>query len=333
MTDHPLCLAMYHIRWRPLPTPRGAFIAFVALFFANTSAAVAGPIVQIQTSYDSHKCLDIFRGSTQPNYGVDLFNCNPGDPHESFAFQKLAGGTYTIVPQSGGTLCLDANGIDGPGGTQLIQNACSGSRSQEWNLHENTDGTFSILTADGTGTIEVQGERPTANRTPILVSSPANALESRFYLPGFKTENQAHSAPAADGDRTIGPGYYSDPYLTPRPDVPKGRVIAFTMKSTESRIFPGNAEVTGPYTRAVWVYVPHQYVKGTAIPFMVSQDAAYRPLLPALMDNAIHDKKLPVMVIVFANSGGGGKGIGIAHDQGTERNLEYDTVSRATATG
>jgi hypothetical protein len=53
----------------------------------------------------------------------------------------------------------------------------------------------------------------------------------------------------------------------------------------------------------------------------------YRPWLINLLDNAIYDKKLPVMVIIFADNGGDDNGIGFAHVQGTERNLEYDTVS------
>ncbi len=60
---------------------------------------------------------------------------------------------------------------------------------------------------------------------------------------------------------------------------------------------------------------------------MVSQDAIYRPWLINLLDNAIYDKKLPTMVLVFADNGGNDHGIGYANVQGTERNLEYDTVS------
>jgi hypothetical protein len=56
-------------------------------------------------------------------------------------------------------------------------------------------------------------------------------------------------------------------------------------------------------------------------------DAIYRPWLINLLDNAIYDKKLPIMVIIFVDNGGNDNGIGFANVQGTERNLEYDTVS------
>jgi hypothetical protein len=132
---------------------------------------------------------------------------------------------------------------------------------------------------------------------------------------------------AIDGNRSIGPAYTPDPSLVPRPEVPKGTVIEFKIDSTGSLYFPGQSRVTGAFSRRVWVYVPKQYVKGEKAPFMVSQDAIYRPWLINFLDNAIYDKKLPIMVIIFADNGGNDNGIGVANVQGTERNLEYDTVS------
>ena len=165
------------------------------------------------------------------------------------------------------------------------------------------------------------------NRAPVQIGPP-DSLGSRLYLPGFPSQDKTHKIePVTDGTRSIGPTYSPDPYLIPRPEVPKGRLIHFTMDSPGSAYFPGTSAVTGVFSRQVWVYVPKQYVKGEEVPFMVSQDAGYRAQLVWLLDNAIHDKKLPVMVVVFAGSGGGAHGIGIAHDQGTERNLEYDTLS------
>jgi iron(III)-enterobactin esterase len=132
---------------------------------------------------------------------------------------------------------------------------------------------------------------------------------------------------ASDGNRSIGPAYTPDPSLVARPEVPNGTVIEFKMDSIGSSYFPGQSQVAGAFSRRVWVYVPKQYVKGEKAPFMVSQDAIYRPWLINFLDNAIHDKKLPIMVIIFADNGGNNNGIGVAHVQGTERNLEYDTVS------
>jgi enterochelin esterase-like enzyme len=71
----------------------------------------------------------------------------------------------------------------------------------------------------------------------------------------------------------------------------------------------------------VWVYVPSQYEPGTPAPFIIAQDGGgYTNHLPVILDNMIHDHRLPVMIAVMINSGGG-------DGRGSERGLEYDTVS------
>src|ERR1700680_4589845 len=42
----------------------------------------------------------------------------------------------------------------------------------------------------------------------------------------------------ADGNFRIAPPYVADPAFTAKPDVPKGRLIRFTMNSAESKLFP-----------------------------------------------------------------------------------------------
>jgi iron(III)-enterobactin esterase len=122
----------------------------------------------------------------------------------------------------------------------------------------------------------------------------------------------------ADGDFTIGPDYTNAPELTVREGVPRGVIHAFTLRSEESKIYPG---LTGPYQRGVWVYVPSQYVAGTPAPFIVVQDGkGYTNRLAPVLDNMIHEHRLPVMIAVMINSGGG-------DGKGSERGLEYDTVS------
>ncbi len=129
---------------------------------------------------------------------------------------------------------------------------------------------------------------------------------------------------AGDGDYIVRPPYSDAPELTPRDNVPKGTVYHFTMSSTESKIYPGIAKNAPgqvvPYTRSVTVYVPSQYVPGTPAPFFVSQDSMTANIAPTVLDNMIAAHRLPAMVGVFINSGGGDA-------QGSERGLEYDTVS------
>lgn len=134
------------------------------------------------------------------------------------------------------------------------------------------------------------------------------------------------SAQIADGDVRIRPPYSPAPELTAKDGVPKGTLHRFTMKSEESKIYPGiarNQPGVVPYTREVIVYVPAQYRPGTPAPFIVVQDGAspkYLGTMPTVLDNMIHEKRLPVMVAVLVHHGGG-------DGPGSERGLEYDTVS------
>lgn len=129
---------------------------------------------------------------------------------------------------------------------------------------------------------------------------------------------------ADKGDYVIAPPYANAPELTPREGVPKGKVYQFTMNSTDSKLYPGISKTMPgqvvPYQRRVTVYVPSQYVAGKPAPFLVSQDSMGAGELPTILDNMIADHRLPVMLAVMIDSGGGDA-------QGSERGLEYDTVS------
>jgi enterochelin esterase-like enzyme len=134
-----------------------------------------------------------------------------------------------------------------------------------------------------------------------------------------------------DGDFVIGPDYTDAPELTRDPAAPQGRVFAFEMDSHQSTLYPGSdaLDPPGPFMRGVWVYVPAQYVDGTVAPLVVAQDGGqygtngrgYRDRLPVVLDNLIFAKQVPVQIAVMINPGPG-------DGRGSERGLEYDTVSR-----
>jgi iron(III)-enterobactin esterase len=73
------------------------------------------------------------------------------------------------------------------------------------------------------------------------------------------------------------------------------------------------------YTRRVAVYVPKQYVPGTEAPFIVGTDGPDQTLFTAL-DNLIAEHRVPVMIAISIGNGSGDA-------QGSERGLEYDTMS------
>jgi enterochelin esterase family protein len=120
-----------------------------------------------------------------------------------------------------------------------------------------------------------------------------------------------------DGVRELGPTYRDAPEIAAS-NTPKGRVIRFTIKGGTSKLFPKAPD------RGVAVYVPARYVAGTPAPVVIVQDGDnfydFVKLLSNTLDNLINAQKLPPIVAVFANNGGGDA-------QGSERGLEYDTVS------
>ncbi|HWA84090.1 MAG TPA: alpha/beta hydrolase-fold protein [Fimbriimonadaceae bacterium] len=129
---------------------------------------------------------------------------------------------------------------------------------------------------------------------------------------------------SGDGDYRIAPPYANAPELTARDGVPKGTVYHFVMDSKDSKIYPGIAKTAPgqlvPYTRRVTVYVPSQYKQGAAAPFMVCQDSMGQGILPTILDNMIADHRVPALIAIMIDSGGGDA-------QGSERGLEYDTMS------
>ena len=152
----------------------------------------------------------------------------------------------------------------------------------------------------------------------------------------------ANPPPKVDGNFLIGPAYAQAPELSVTPGVPGGRVQQFNMDSTDSKFYPGiarNASGTvdpnnpktlivethpAPYTRTITVYIPSQYVAGTAAPFIVTHDGPRMGnpdlSLPHILDNMIAQHRLPVMLAIMIANGGGDA-------QGSKRGLEYDTMS------
>src|SRR5205814_7725336 len=74
-----------------------------------------------------------------------------------------------------------------------------------------------------------------------------------------------------------------------------------------------------PYVRRVAVYVPDQYVSGRVVPFIVGADGPDPGLFTAL-DNLIAEHRVPCMIAISIGNCGGDA-------QGSERGLEYDTMS------
>lgn len=134
------------------------------------------------------------------------------------------------------------------------------------------------------------------------------------------------AAAAEDRRFAIGPEYADAPESRVQAEVPKGVVREFVMESKDSAIYPGiakNQPGVVPYQRKVAVYVPESKEPSGGWPFIVVQDGiGYRDVMARTLDNLIAAKRVPPLVAVFINSGGG-------DSKGSQRGLEYDTVSGA----
>jgi enterochelin esterase-like enzyme len=127
---------------------------------------------------------------------------------------------------------------------------------------------------------------------------------------------------SGEGDYLIRPPYPAAAEQTPQPGVPRGRIVELTFKTADSRFYPDTGLRGTVPSRKVFVYIPSQYVPGTPAPLLVSQDAmgARNNQLPTILDNLIAAHKVPALIAVMISNGGGDA-------RGSERGLEYDTVS------
>jgi len=112
-----------------------------------------------------------------------------------------------------------------------------------------------------------------------------------------------------------------------QPGIPQGTVTKAEWRST---IFPGTL-------RDYYVYVPAQYISNSPANVMIFQDGwsyaneAGDVRAPIVFDNLIHQRRMPVTIGVFVNPGTvPGTPPTPGHD-GSQRSIEYDTLSNQYA--
>jgi len=167
--------------------------------------------------------------------------------------------------------------------------------------------------------------------------------------PPFKTLKEGENPPLDAHDNfVIGPKYVTAPERKAVDGVPRGTVKQFVIDSKETKLMNpgiarkvfGKVDPNNPktlivetheidYKRAVTVYVPAQYKAGTAAPFMVVHDgpgASKTPGSPlqTILDNLIAQKRVPPIVVIHVQKGGGDA-------QGHQRGKEYDNMNRTFA--
>lgn len=168
---------------------------------------------------------------------------------------------------------------------------------------------------------------------------PTRDPHTSGYVSATELPDGANPPADQDGNFILG-STHAAPGDLPIDQVFDGKVTDFTMRSEESKVYPGIARDPGtfgtadphdpaklivttshpaPYIRHVEVYVPKQYVAGTTAPFIVGADGPDR-LLFSVLESLIAQHKLPAMIAISIGNGGGDA-------QGSQRGLEYDTMS------
>jgi enterochelin esterase family protein len=183
-------------------------------------------------------------------------------------------------------------------------------------------------------------QQPAAPKPPTFPPPPTRDPHTPSYVNAQELPDGAVPAASANGNFILGPTHTAAPEMTPAADIPRGTITTFIMKSTDSKFYPGIARDPGTfgtpdpkdpaklivttshpaaYERKVTVYVPKQYMPGTAAPFIVGADGPDALLFTAL-DSLIAARRVPVMIAISISNGSGDA-------QGSERGLEYDTMS------
>jgi predicted alpha/beta superfamily hydrolase len=175
---------------------------------------------------------------------------------------------------------------------------------------------------------------------PVRPTPPTRDPHTPGYVSAIELPDGSNPPANADGNFIIGPTHQPAAEMSVHEGVPQGTIYEFTMSSADSKIYPGitrDAQTFGTpdpsnpaklvvttshaaaYSRQLAVYVPKQYIPGSAAPFIVGADGPDRALFIAL-DNLIAEHRVPIMVAISIGNGGGDA-------QGSERGLEYDTMS------
>src|SRR6185503_16593792 len=142
---------------------------------------------------------------------------------------------------------------------------------------------------------------------PALAQPPIRDPHTPGYVLAAELPDGAIPSPYSYGNFIIGPTHDPAPESIVQANVPQGTIYRFTMDSRDSKVYPGIAREPNtfgtadpvnpgklivatshpaPYLRQVAVYVPKQYIPGTAAPFIVGADGPDN-LLFTVLDNLI----------------------------------------------
>ena len=193
---------------------------------------------------------------------------------------------------------------------------------------------------NGPGSRPNPGSRPTQTppARPARPPAPTRDPNTPGYVTAKDLPDGANAPVKTDGNFILGPTHNPAPEMTVQEGVPQGDVYNFTMESTDSKIYPGIAREPNTFARTDPADPTGCSSPATPRPTRATSLCTSRsnmsPARPRRSSSGRMDRtgpvhrarqpdrpaRVPVMIAISIGNGSGDA-------QGSERGLEYDTMS------
>mgnify|MGYP004534834039 CR=1 FL=1 len=156
----------------------------------------------------SNLVMDVVDGSTSAGAGIQLYSSN-GTDAQRYNIQKTSDGYYTIQNvKSDLYLTLYTTWADLRSGQKVTQRGYTGGMSQKWCLEQNSDGTYTVVSAmDSNMALDVTDGK--ARNGALIQAWDSNGTAAQHWrFSSAKTARQRLDALAASSKGTVAAGTY-----------------------------------------------------------------------------------------------------------------------------
>ena len=156
----------------------------------------------------SNLVMDVVDGSTSAGAGIQLYSSN-GTDAQRYNIQKTSDGYYTIQNvKSDLYLTLYTTWADLRSGQKVTQRSYTGGVSQKWCLEQNSDGTYTVVSAmDSSMALDVTDGK--ARNGALIQTWDSNGTAAQHWkFSAAKTARQRLDALAASSKGTVAAGTY-----------------------------------------------------------------------------------------------------------------------------
>ena len=156
----------------------------------------------------SNLVMDVVDGSTSAGAGIQLYSSN-GTDAQRYNIQKTSDGYYTIQNvKSDLYLTLYTTWADLRSGQKVTQRSYTGGVSQKWCLEQNSDGTYTVVSAmDSSMALDVTDGK--ARNGALIQAWDSNGTAAQHWkFSAAKTARQRLDALAASSKGTVAAGTY-----------------------------------------------------------------------------------------------------------------------------